>query len=280
MRMAETVSSAGPDEDRFAFGANWTEFLRLLTEERIALAQASLRDMLGVEHLRGKSFLDIGSGSGLFSLAARRLGARVHSFDFDAASVGCTAELKRRYFDGDSQWTVERGSVLDESYLRALGKYDVVYSWGVLHHTGEMWRALELAAVPVAASGKLFIAIYNRLGPARHRLILAMKRAYTRGGPLRRALLVAAYFCAAVLPDWTVKLLLGRSPFAEVRSYARTSRGMSWWRDLVDWIGGYPYEAARADAVIDFYCARGFLLKKVAINDGHGCNQFVFIAAG
>src|SRR5579862_3362056 len=137
-RMAENVSSAGLGEDRFAFGANWAEFLRLLSEERIARAEASLRDMLDVEHQRGKSFLDIGSGSGLFSLAARRLGARVRSFDYDAQSVACTAELRRRYFPDDPSWTVERGSALDEAYLRALGKHDVVYSWGVLHHTGDM----------------------------------------------------------------------------------------------------------------------------------------------
>src|SRR5262245_27430993 len=99
--------------------------------------------MLEIDSLAGLSFLDIGSGSGLFSLAARRLGARVHSFDYDPQSVACAAELRRRYFPGDPQWVVEEGSALDADYLTRLGKFDIVYSWGVLHHTGRMWRSEE-----------------------------------------------------------------------------------------------------------------------------------------
>src|SRR5438105_15936615 len=121
---------------RFEFGKNWSRFLDVLDDERIREAEESLKKMLEVESLAGKSFLDIGSGSGLFSLAARRLGARVHSFDYDPQSVPCAAELKRRYFTDDAAWTIEEGSALDEQYVRALGTFDVVYSWGVLHQTG------------------------------------------------------------------------------------------------------------------------------------------------
>jgi 2-polyprenyl-6-hydroxyphenyl methylase/3-demethylubiquinone-9 3-methyltransferase len=149
------------DEIRFAFGANWRRFLDSLDDVRIREAEASLRAMLGVDHLRGRSFLDIGSGSGLFSLAAWRLGARVHSFDYDPQSVACTEELRRRYAPGDSRWTIARGSALDAAYLLSLGQYDVVYSWGVLHHTGRMWEALELALLQLAPDGSLFIAIYS-----------------------------------------------------------------------------------------------------------------------
>src|ERR1700755_2012521 len=131
--------------ERFEFGENWSRFLAVLDEERIRKPQESLREMLEVERREGKSFLDIGAGSGLFSLAARRLGARVHSFDYDPRSVACTRELRRRFFDADPSWTIDEASALDESYVRSLGTFDVVYSWGVLHHTGQMWRALENA---------------------------------------------------------------------------------------------------------------------------------------
>src|SRR6185369_14036983 len=126
--------------ERFEFGKNWSRFLALLDERRIKEAEDSLKRMLEVETLEGKSFVDVGSGSGLFSLAARRLGAKVHSLDYDPNSVACTAELKRRYFPNDLSWRVEEGSALDRKYLASLGTFDVVYSWGVLHHTGKMWQ--------------------------------------------------------------------------------------------------------------------------------------------
>lgn len=135
--------------ERFEFGKNWKRFLKLLNTERIAEAEKSLKSMLCVDTLQGRRFLDIGSGSGLFSLAARRLGATVYSFDYDPQAVACTDELRKRYFPQDSLWTVDQGSVLDQAYLQSLGQYDIVYSWGVLHHTGAMWTALELSLIHI-----------------------------------------------------------------------------------------------------------------------------------
>jgi len=149
---------------RFEFGKNWQRFLSVLDEDRILEAEISLKQMLEIDNLHKKSFLDIGSGSGLFSLAARRLGAKVHSFDYDPVSVACTKELKRRYFNDDSEWSIEQGDVLDKAYIESLGQFDIVYAWGVLHHTGAMWQALENIIPLVGKGGRLFISIYNNQG--------------------------------------------------------------------------------------------------------------------
>jgi 2-polyprenyl-6-hydroxyphenyl methylase/3-demethylubiquinone-9 3-methyltransferase len=263
--------------ERFEFGRNWSRFLQVVDEPRMARARQSLCTMLEVDNLHGKSFLDIGSGSGLFSLAARQLGARVHSFDYDPASVACTKELQSRYFSGDPEWRVEPGSALDAAYLESLGKFDVVYSWGVLHHTGNMWRALENAALPVTAGGKLFVAIYNDLG-SRSRRWRIIKRTYNSlPQPCRGA------FAAAMIAPEELKALLRATvlinPAEYVHRWTRyeSNRGMSRWRDIIDWVGGYPYEFARPEEIFDFYRQRGFQLTRIKCGGvGLGCNEFVF----
>jgi 2-polyprenyl-6-hydroxyphenyl methylase/3-demethylubiquinone-9 3-methyltransferase len=261
--------------ERFEFGKNWTWFLETLNESKITEATDSLRDMLEVQSLAGRSFLDIGSGSGLFSLAARRLGARVFSFDYDPQSVNCTAELKRRFFPDDDMWTVESGSALDGDYLRSLGKFDVVYSWGVLHHTGNMWAALDNATLPAASRSKLFIAIYNDQGTASRRWTKAKKRYNRLPQHLRFLVLWPSFWVLNWRP--LVKDTLRGRPFRTIRDYGKNQRGMSFWQDLVDWVGGYPFEVATPEQIFDFYRERGFNLTRLRTCGGSpGCNEFVF----
>jgi 2-polyprenyl-6-hydroxyphenyl methylase/3-demethylubiquinone-9 3-methyltransferase len=261
--------------DRFAFGENWTRFLAVLNEERIRHAEESLRANLGAPHLQGRRFLDVGSGSGLFSLAARRLGATVQSFDYDPQSVGCTRELKRRYFPDDAHWQIDAGSVLDPDYLKTLGQWDVVYSWGVLHHTGRMMDALANVAPLVAEGGHLFIAIYNDQGRP-SRTWLKVKKAYSRLPSGLRWLVL----WPAAIRLWgptTMRDLAHGRPFHTWRTYAEGSRGMSPWRDVVDWVGGLPFEVATPELIFDFFRVRGFQLQKLkTCAGGKGCNEFVF----
>jgi 2-polyprenyl-3-methyl-5-hydroxy-6-metoxy-1,4-benzoquinol methylase len=260
--------------ERFTFGKNWAAFLADLDDSRIAAAERSLRQMLEVDNLQGKTFLDIGSGSGLFSLAARRLGARVQSFDYDPASVACTRELKSRYYPQDDDWTVGTGSVLDADYMKSLPKFDIVYSWGVLHHTGQMWLALEHAGGLVEPGGKLFIAIYNDQGTTSRRWRW-VKRTYNRSPKLVQGPILVAAFTQLY---WR-RMVKDFVQFRWFRTFHEYSglRGMSVWRDLVDWVGGYPFEVAKPEAIFDFYRAKGFHLEKLQTCNDLACNEFVFV---
>jgi len=251
---------------RFRFGENWARFLEAFEPRRIDAAIDSLKEMLSVTGLTGKTFVDAGSGSGLFSLAARRLGARVVSFDCDPRSVACTEELRRRYSTEDDAWRVELGSALDPEYLRTLGQYDVVYSWGVLHHTGKMWEAMDRVGLLTKQDGLLFVAIYNDQG-IMSKYWRSVKRLYNRNRLLQAAM-VALHVGPLYLLRIVVRFAMGKG---------RLERGMSLWYDMLDWLGGYPFEVATPEAVVDFYHRRGFRLEKIRTCGGHcGCNEYVF----
>ena len=273
------MSNRHGQDRRFRFGDNWLDFARGLGADQIAKAESSLRRLLQRDSLAGLSFVDVGSGSGLFSLAAHRLGARVHSFDFDADSVVCTTRVRDRYFPGDSAWTIEQGSILDGDYVRRLGTFDVVYAWGVLHHTGAMRDALHAAAQLVASGGLFAFALY-------HRTLMCdlwrwEKRWYSSASPQAQqrarasyvGLLRAAFF------------LTGRDFQSHVSNYLSV-RGMDFMHDVHDWMGGYPYESIRAAEVDTLMRQLGFT-RLYATNTrlttglfGSGCDEYLYRRAG
>lgn len=259
---------------RFKFGENWARFLETLDESRIEQATRSLQDLLGTERLDGLSFLDAGSGSGLSSLAAHRLGARVRSFDYDPQSVACTLELSRRQADG--AWPVETGSVLDAAFMTRLPAFDIVYSWGVLHHTGAMWVGLEHCLARVAPGGTLFIAIYNDQGWKSH-LWWTIKFIYNR---LPAGLNTAYAYSLGYLANAIniVKYTLKLQPMKAIRPLLqyRQRRGMSVHRDMIDWMGGFPYEFASYETLQSYMRARGFEFTRGTRATSLGCHEMVF----
>ena len=263
---------------RFAFGKNWLRFLETVDDEGIAEAVASLRDFLEVDDLRGRSLFDLGSGSGIFSLAARRLGAElVRSVDYDPESVACAEELRRRFDRPGGTWVITRGDATDTTFMGGQGQFDIVYSWGVLHHTGQVWLALENACAAVAPDGRLFISIYNDQG-LRSRIWRAVKRTYGRLPAAARPVYAVAVMFPREALFFAAHVAAG-NPLGYVHGWTRykRERGMSRWHDLIDWVGGYPFEVATPAEVFDFCRARGFRLDRlVTAGGGLGCNQFVF----
>ena len=270
--LPDNTGSPPDSELRFAFGRNWQRFLSTLNEQRLDRARRTLQEFWP-DHADQISFLDIGSGSGTFSLSARRLGANVTSFDYDRFSVACTRKLKELHFVDDPHWRIEQGSILDEQFVRSLGLFDIVYSWGVLHHTGAMWQALENAAIPVAPGGLLVIAIYNDQG-WKSRLWKIVKKVYC-SGLIGRWLMTALFVPLFVAAFFIADLLKFRNPLSRYGS-AYDARGMSVLTDIIDWIGGYPFEVASEEQIIDFYRKRNFRLIRKKVTKGLGCNEFVF----
>lgn len=265
----------------FAFGRNWQAFVdRYLNEERVAEAMKSLAAFCRGYGLKGRTFLDAGCGSGLFSLAALRLGAsRVVSFDVDADSVRCCELLRTR--EGDpSNWRVTHGSILDERFVSSLGAFDCVYSWGVLHHTGDLWRGVRNAAGLVAPGGIMYLAIYNRadgialypdgrFGPSA--FWSRVKRLYS-SAPLAAQKLTDAAVISFLVLAYCLTL---QNPVRKIRSH-KELRGMSWRIDISDWLGGYPYEYASVAEVFAFVRGLGFSLENLKCTNGLGNNEYLF----
>jgi 2-polyprenyl-3-methyl-5-hydroxy-6-metoxy-1,4-benzoquinol methylase len=262
---------------RFDFGKNWLSFIEIVDDARIKSARESLLESLRVSTLSGRTFLDVGCGSGLFSLAACQLGARVRSFDYDPESVRATIELRRR-FAAESDWRIEQGSILDPQFVAGLGRFDVVYSWGVLHHTGNLWRAVDTTCGLVAPGGLLYISVYNDQGVT-SRVWRRVKRRYNTSGELMRAILIAgsAAYLHRYWPLNAVRRVTLRS--ANVTLSPPRRRGMSRKHDLIDWVGGYPFEVAKPDEVFAFIHRLGFELRRLrTCGGGIGCNEYVFEA--
>ena len=264
-------------DSHFAFGENWASYAAGIGDGQIEQAGHDLARLLGTDSLTDRTFLDIGCGSGLHSLAAIRMGARrVVACDLDPESVRTTRALLDKFAPAASYEVTER-SVFDLS-PQTLGTFDVVYSWGVLHHTGNLAGALTVAASMVAPGGQLLVALYRRtlLCP----LWALEKQWYAKASPQQQA--VARRFYTRIFR--LALRLTGRNPETYFASY-RSRRGMDFPHDVHDWLGGFPYESMSPDAVdreliacglqrVRSFVARG-VFDRIGVL-GSGCDEFAY----
>jgi len=265
------AAEAAHEEVSFSFGANWRKFLAGFDEDTLDKAERSLVDFNRIPRLDDHDFLDVGSGSGLTSLVAIRLGARrVLSIDIDPHSIECGLALRQRFEIPESRWQIRRGSVLDAGFVESLGRFSYVHSWGVLHHTGDMWQALEnVLRFNVQPGSYLHLALYNK-----HRTSqrwLSIKRLCNRSPRFWFPLVKYAYI-SALFAKMTLR---GKLPWAYVHRY-KSERGMNFYRDIDDWIGGLPYEFANPSETVDFLSDRGFELIRLRTAESCGCNEYLF----
>jgi 2-polyprenyl-3-methyl-5-hydroxy-6-metoxy-1,4-benzoquinol methylase len=263
-------------QTHFSFGENWSRYAQKIDESRIAEAEKSLLRLVGREAIAGKSFLDIGCGSGLFSLAALRLGCRkLLAVDLDPKSVETTRKTLSQHAP-ESNWKCENISVfgLDPTEL---GSFDVVYSWGVLHHTGAMYKAIAKASEMVAPQGILTLALYGKTpfcGMWR-----VEKKIYSRSPKWLQVIIETVY-----LEVVRVRLALKGESLAKRRESYFQQRGMDMYYDTRDWLGGYPYESISPDESmacmqrLGFEPIRSFVTPCIGLL-GAGCDEYSFVKA-
>jgi SAM-dependent methyltransferase len=265
----------------FHFGENWTNYLdKHFNEELFNEALEITKNFCGEESFKDKTFIDIGCGSGLFSLVAYKLGAKkILSLDIDENSVACCKRLKQS-IGNPSHWDIVHASILDDNFISTLGKFDFVYSWGVLHHTGQMWKAIKNASNLVADQGYFCIAIYNkseglniypdfRFGNSQFWLL--EKKIYIN---LPRFVQTLINWCVMAILIFAY-LITFNNPGKKIKEH-KSFRGMSWKTDIIDWLGGYPYEFASTEEIFKFLKPLGFNLENLKCNNGLLNNEFLF----
>jgi len=257
----------------FDFGENWLAYSKTaLTSERILSSREAFKKLISGIPIEGKTFLDVGFGQGLSSLCAAQLGAQVYGIDINQKNVKAF-EVTKRSFEilGSERMDMCVGSILLTEDIKPLQEkqargFDIVHSWGVLHHTGDMAQAFENCRKLVKKNGAFIVAIYNRHWSSPiWRLI---KKFYCSSPKLLQRTLITIFIPIIFLAKFAVTL---KNPL-------KSERGMDFFIDIVDWVGGYPYEYASINdiqALADRHGHEAPRIEKAKVPTG--CNEFVFI---
>lgn len=262
-------------DSHFAFGENWASYAELIGETQIEQAIAGLVKLIPPSDFKGRSFLDIGCGSGIHALAAARLGAaRIVGVDIDPNSVATARKvLSDRKLE--ASWQIENVSVFDLT-PEQFGTFDIVYSWGVLHHTGDMWDALNKAARLVAPGGRLALAFYRET--YLDSFWKLEKQIYASAPRWVQDFIKGGYIAAFRL----ARAVTRQGAFSDYIATYKSRRGMDFEHDVHDWLGGYPYESVLAPevdrrlAALGFHAERVFARPKSSGIFGSGCDEYVY----
>ncbi len=255
----------------YDFGENWKDFsLNALQGINIEQSMNDFKILINNENIEGKTFLDIGFGQGLSLLHATQLGAKTVGCDINPTCKEVLENNKQKYFNlKDTTIPVVVGSIIEnetiESLKRINNKFDIVHSWGVLHHTGDMWKAIDNCTDLVNNNGKLIISIYNKhWSSAMWKFI---KWFYNISPKFIQWLMIKIFYIVIFIAKFLVTF---KNPL-------KKERGMNFYYDIIDWIGGYPYEYATMDEINDYVSKKGYvLLSKVKAQVPTGCNEFIF----
>ncbi|HUQ65005.1 MAG TPA: class I SAM-dependent methyltransferase [Flavitalea sp.] len=162
---------------------------------------------------------------------------------------------------------VFHGSILDKTFIEQLGQFDLVYSWGVLHHTGNMWEAIDNALTLVRQNGFFYLTIYK---DDSYDHSIRQKKNYNSASSFGKKI-IESYHIFRIMVK---RILHLKNPFTWNE---KLERGMNIYHDLVDWLGGLPYEAASEDEMLQWGIRNNLKLKRILCKGNYGsCNYYLF----
>jgi len=263
------------NETRFKFGENWSNYSSSVNLEKIELAKKDIIRLVG--DVSNKSVIDIGCGSGIHTVAFIQLGVKsIVSFDYDLKSVETTKKLVKKFCYKKSKYKVFQADILNIDSLSGLNKrkFDIVYSWGVLHHTGSMFEAIISTTKFLKDNGILVLGLYVKTKLCN--FWYYEKKIFNKYKFLQPLIKLPFLFFLII----GLSLKKRSSPYKIIHDYKK-QRGMSIIFDVNDWLGGFPYESIDDNSLLNFLKLKGFkIVRKFNTNSrigffGAACGEWV-----